>query len=258
MGRAEVLSSMARKLREANQTLANLTGMSGPVMGLNGRIAFMPFSPIGNAYAYRITSAVYRVEGLWEDFPHEWIHNLDFLLRTETPSNDFGGASLSHQVGKHEQMRVPHDDVVVREWTHLYEHLDPNKPRGDFALQWNAQRTDAIAINGLPDQVTVYIGSPTEIVGYAWGSFVQSRQSRGQVFHDPRQSQRLAYSLGPSIQAASTLAPHWTRAFAAINTTWWAPQLANTPSTPRNLAQAASQWNSTLQVAQSPNPMPRN
>lgn len=249
MGRADVLTTMASKLREANQTLSTMTGMSGPVMGLNGRIAFMPFSPIGNAYAYRVASAVYRVEGLWEDFPHEWIHNLDFLLRSVAPSNDFGGASLSHQVWTDAQFNKPQEDLVVCAWSNLYEQIDPNQPKGEFSLQWNAQRADAIKTHALPDQVTVYIAAPAEIVGYAFGSFVQSRQSKGQVFHDPRQDQRLAYSLGPSVEAASTLAPHWERAFTAINTSWWSGQVANTPSTPRNLAQAAAQWNTTASVS---------
>ena len=249
MGRADLLNAMARKVQEANHALAQLTGLSGPVLGLNGRASFIPFTPTDNAFAYQLSPGVLRMESRWEDVPHEWIHMLDFSLRSTASASEFGGASLSHQVWKGRVNYSMPSDVLSRRWSDLYNHLDPDttQPSSTMIADWRARRATHTSYN---QDLALYLEAPTEIVGYAWGSYVQSRQSEGSVFFDPRQQDRLAYVFGPTVEQASTLSSQWQEAFKAVNSAWWSTQVFAPESRPaRNLAQAAAQWNAAASSA---------
>jgi len=243
VGRPDALKAMTDRLLEANRSLESLTGMQGPVLGLNGRISYMPVSPEGSAYAYRASENFYRIEGTWESVPHEWIHVLDFSLRSSAPTENLGGATLTDQVWKAQQPTYLKSDALSQEWLQLYGTLVNDEGSTTFASDWKRKRSEYLAGQ---ESMIAYAESPSEVVGYAWGSFVQSQQKPGQVFFDKYREVIPAYGfVGPTIEASAALAPQWKKAFDAVNKNWWSSQLAPTQSMRRNLAQAAAQWSAS-------------
>lgn len=237
---APALEALAHRLVEANATLEKLTGLSGQLLGLEGRVSLTPFSPSGNAFAYRAPDGTLRLDTQWEDVPHEWVHVLDSVLRT-TPEEGsvLGGGSLSHQV-----FTSGATDAVGQAW----QHVSSQWTDGTGGGQWLAQRQTLLSqMNaGSPEdqQAAVYFGSPSEMMGYAWGAYVQSQVGKDSVFHDPRQSQRQAYDgqHGPTVDQAGSMKSGWQELFATLGQQWW-------KGTPSVALPPANQWRQTRQQA---------
>lgn len=245
-GSAPALNTLAERLVEANTTLEKLTGWSGQVLGLNGRLAITPFSPSDNAFAYVAPDKSLRLDGQWEDIPHEWVHVLDSVLRT-APVNtqDMGGASLSHQV-----FHEGSTDAIGHAWRAASQSWS-----GSAAGSWLTTRAELVRQWSAGDEEervkAQYFGAPNEMMGYAWGAYVQSQVDTQNVFHDSRQDSRLAYDgkHGPTVAQASTMKDGWQLVFQTVGQQWWSAQVS--PALP-----SMDQWRQARQpqVASAPAP----
>lgn len=233
-GSSPALNTLAERLVKANATLEKITGWSGQVLGLNGRLAITPFSPSDNAFAYVAPDKTLRLDGQWEDIPHEWVHVLDSVLRTAAVDTQvMGGASLSHQV-----FTQGSTDAIGQAWKNASASWSTSETVGD----WMARRQ--IMLKGLAegsseDQAkALYFGSANEMMGYAWGAYVQSQVPKDSVFHDARQAERMAYDgeHGPTVAQASGMKKDWQALFQTVGQQWWAQQAAPAASMP-SLAQ---------------------
>ena len=241
-GNPAAMTAMADRLVEANATLEQLTGWSGQVLGLNGRISITPFAPADNAFAYRATDGTLRLDTHWEDVPHEWVHVLDSVLRTAPVAQVLGGGSLSHQV-----FTDGHTDAIGQAWKSASASWSTSETVGD----WMARRQ--IMLNGLAEGSSedkakaLYFGSANEMMGYAWGAYVQSQVPKDSVFHDARQAERMAYDgeHGPTVAQASGMKKDWQALFQTVGQQWWAQQAAPAAQMP-----SLAQWRQARQSEQ--------
>lgn len=248
-GNPQAMNAMADRLVEANATLQQLTGWSGQVLGLNGRISITPFAPADNAFAYRATDGSLRLDTHWEDVPHEWVHVLDSVLRT-TPANNLvlGGGSLSHQV-----FTQGHTDAIGQAWKNTSASWSDSTAVNGWLKQREAMLKGLEAGSSEDQLKAQYFGSPSEMMGYAWGAYVQSQVPSSSVFHDARQSERLAYdgTHGPTVNQASGMKRDWQALFDTIGQQWWAHQSAPAAQMP-----SLAQWRQDRQPLPSAQPQP--
>lgn len=247
-GNPAAMTAMADRLVEANATLEQLTGWSGQVLGLNGRISITPFAPADNAFAYRATDGTLRLDTHWEDVPHEWVHVLDSVLRTAPVAQVLGGGSLSHQV-----FTDGHTDAIGQAWKNASASWSTSETVGD----WMARRQSmlkGLAEGSSEDQAkALYFGSANEMMGYAWGAYVQSQLPKDSVFHDARQAERMAYDgeHGPTVAQASGMKKDWQALFQTVGQQWWAQQAAPAAQMP-----SLAQWRQARQAEQPLEPQP--
>lgn len=216
-GNPAVLEKMAQRVREANTTLQQLTGLEGQVLGMNGRVSFSPYSPVGNGFAYQGADGGLRMDARWEDIPHELFHLYDSALRTApVDTQAFGGSMLSQQVLGQSLVANPLEktaQTVFSSWS-----------KEGKAADWMRQRSSYLAglSQGSEDDraTATYVGSASEMVAYAWGSYVQSQVGQDSVFFDAQRSEREAYDgqRGPTLSQAASMKHGWAQLFGAIRT----------------------------------------
>lgn len=218
-GNPDVLRQLAHRLVEANATLQQLTGMEGQVLGMNGRVSFSPYSPVGNGFAYQGVDGGLRMDARWEDVPHELMHLYDSSLRSApVDASALGGASLSHQ--------VVDGQVATSALEKTAQSLFTGWARQGQASEWMGAR--ATYLKGLkagtPEEqgAAIYLGSTSEMVAYAWGSYVQSQLTQGSVFFDAQRAHREAYDglRGPTLNQARSMKKDWEQLFGAIQASW--------------------------------------
>lgn len=247
-GNPAAMTAMADRLVEANATLQQLTGWSGQVLGLNGRISITPFAPADNAFAYRATDGTLRLDTHWEDVPHEWVHVLDSVLRTAPVADVLGGGSLSHQV-----FTDGHTDAIGQAWKSASVSWSTSETVSGW-LERRQRMLNGLAEGSSEDKAkALYFGSANEMMGYAWGAYVQSQVARGSVFHDSRQAERMAYDgeHGPTVAQARGMKQDWQALFQTVGQQWWSPQATPAASLP-----SLAQWRQDRQPLPSAQPQP--
>lgn len=76
-----LVAQLAQDLRQANRDLQHITGWSGSVLGLNGRVDLVPMRPDDMAStSMSLLGGSIVVRSDWETFAHEWFHALDVAL----------------------------------------------------------------------------------------------------------------------------------------------------------------------------------
>lgn len=247
-GNPAAMTAMADRLVEANATLQQLTGWSGQVLGLNGRISITPFAPADNAFAYRAADGTLRLDTHWEDVPHEWVHVLDSVLRTAPVADVLGGDSLSHQV-----FTDGHTDAIGQAWKSTSVSWSTSETVGGW-LERRQRMLNGLAEGSSEDKAkALYFGSSNEMMGYAWGAYVQSQVAKDSVFHDARQAERMAYDgeHGPTVAQASGMKQDWQALFQTVGQQWWAHQSAPAAQMP-----SLAQWRQDRQPLPSAQPQP--
>lgn len=218
-GNPQVLEQLASRVLEANATLQQLTGLDGQVLGMNGRVSFSPYSPVGNGFAYQGADGGLRMDARWEDVPHELMHLYDSALRrVPAETTAMGGAMLSHQVMDGENAISGLEKTAQAVFSGWSVEGPASEWMGNRSAYLNGLRAGADEDRG----VALYLGSTSEMVAYAWGSYVQSQVQKGSVFFDAQRAHREAYDglRGPTLSQAASMKQDWGRLFDAIQETW--------------------------------------
>lgn len=80
-GCAPCLSDIALGLRQANADLSAVTGWSGPVLGLDGRVGLtLGVLEQANTDGHERSGQLLELRSDWQDLPHEWFHALDLVM----------------------------------------------------------------------------------------------------------------------------------------------------------------------------------
>lgn len=221
-GDANKIYTLSQNIKEANNTLRNITGIEGQTLGLNGRVLLNPIINNNIALTQLVlpkdinsTNRVIRIDSNWQNLPHEWIHALDFSLRSTPIANEFGGVSLSHQVSN---LNAHYSNNSIEgKWQNLYQKVIEIKN----STEWNNKIEEFTHQN---NALKNYITSPSESIGYAFGAYVQATQNQNDIFYSSEEQNKFINKISPSLSSALSIKESWNEAFASINNIWFSNQ----------------------------------
>ena len=217
------VTTVAQRIQESNAVLQEVTGWTGPVLGLNGRMEWTIYSPLNlGATFYRGPLETVVLSG-WEDLPHEWFHALDYALRSAPVDLDTaGGATLTQQWEGQATAHAHHD--LNQSWGTLHDRLRSfSVERGDAWFNDRDARVQALqASHNEDDQWRAgYLRQKHETIAFAWQAYVQTHLSD----HSASWTQQATDGrMGPREQEALAMAPVWKSLFQEVGTQWWSTQ----------------------------------
>lgn len=215
----ETIAAAASGLAGANRELQGLTGWTGPVLGLGGRIDMT----LGSAHNVGLTQATadgwLHVQARFSDLAHEWIHAVDIAVAV-----DIGRLDEDH-LPRMLSWGVP-DRPVVESWQSTYRDLEvASRARPD---SWFA-RMDRLAADieegrlPAPDGAPAYLRSSHERQAYGFASFAASQLPSGAVLAHPDNTTPGRFAHGPSLAESGAQSDTWRRLFQSVGRQWWAP-----------------------------------
>lgn len=226
---AENIQLLAQHIKAANQDMQNVTGWSGKVLGLNNKVSLTVIQPMEASFTYQNSSGDIAISTSWKDLAHEWFHafqgaHAQDMANTKDVSSMF---AFNSQNG------------LTNSWDGLMNGLKSasDQTGGTWYNKLNAY------VNQIPgaeqptraswddmEAAKAYYTSPSEMMAYAWGSYVQSKLPSTSVISPERGGENVADGiLAPTVNEAKNMTSVWNKTFAELDQSWYSKNSA--PST---------------------------
>lgn len=196
-----LIGGMAEAIGYQNEQMKTLTGWSGRVLGLEGRVAINLQTP-DTAQNAGITTDdpqdYIQVVGDWWTLPHEWFHALDIVAARQ--AFEYGGrGTLTSNLRLFRKVRDPE---LVQSWQNAMNSIV------DAEAHWKRRRWEQVIIDLDP-----YLLSPSEAMAFAFGEFAQQGRDGRRHYQ-----QHLMASQGwvPNSIETRRQAVHWQALFVEI------------------------------------------
>lgn len=222
---AQQVEELAARIDQANATMQHLTGWQGKVLGLNNSVALTVVKPADASVTYQPKNGQISISSAWEDLSHEWLHAMQAVMAQKAAGNN---AQITKMFAFGEQggLKNTWGGVLSNlktisnqqgEWVRnltAYVQEAPNAKQPANPTQWTSM-----------DDARAYYTSPSEMMAYAWGSYVQSQLSSTNVLSPQTRAHQMADGVvGPSVEEAQKMKGVWTTTLAQLNTSWWSNQ----------------------------------
>lgn len=163
-GCAPCLSDIALGLRQANADLSAVTGWSGPVLGLDGRVGLtLGVLEQANTDGHERSGQLLELRSDWQDLPHEWFHALDLVMARHAQPFPRSQPISAHPP---RPWRWWVGSRAARQWWISQEKLLV------AASPWVERRRQFAMEAGLSDPS--YWTSPTEVLAFAFEHHVRT------------------------------------------------------------------------------------
>lgn len=214
---------LAERLEQANAELQTATGWTGPVLGLRGRVMLTVMAPLNMSLAFPQQAGQVGLVSAWEDVGHEWIHAVDFALRTAPGDLDtMGGFTLTQQL-----IDGAPQGALQQAWRDLPNQLrEASLAAGNAWYRDRDARVAKLAASSDEDEQwqARYIGSRHETLAYAWQSHLQARAIPGALLVDTASTRNATDGvMGPRASEDASVEPVWKQTMAKIGQLWWQP-----------------------------------
>ncbi len=218
---SENIVAIAERLELANHELQQATGWKGPVLGLRGRVMLTVMSPLNISMAFPQQDNQFGMVSAWEDLGHEWLHVVDFALRTKPADMSItGGYTLTQQV-----LRSPAQNKVQQLWKDLPDRLRQASIKAGHV--WYTERDDRVkklAESADEDEQwkAGYVASRHETLAFAWQSHLQANAPSDSILSDFKGKINANDGvMGPKVEEDDVAAPIWKETMAELGKMWW-------------------------------------
>jgi hypothetical protein len=254
------LELLAVNLKEANHELQGITGWSGGVLGLNGRVDLQIGTAGENSFAALAGGGRITIHTTFLGIGHEFIHALDYALGADAPTPGAFGGLFTTQVNTNGPKLGGSNEEIRRQWASLQKTLWQPKIEnttreheagliksrsGAYAdiSEVGADAAASLAMTESPWLAAVserskelsssedirdewaggYILAPHEIIGFSFGAYASAVVKADGVIRDAASSNGLT---GPTMLEAKASAAQWQATFTLIGARWWTRQIA--------------------------------
>lgn len=156
------MADMAAGIEQANRDLEAITGWSGGVLGLDGRLTLtLGTIDVALVDGRQADGQRLEMETDWRDLSHEWLHALDFTMARRSQQHPRFGTLTSHRDGWVRHWRaVP----AARSWWAAVEQMET------AGQPWVDRRQKAVDEHVLARRTDMkgYWTDPTELMAFAW------------------------------------------------------------------------------------------
>ena len=156
------LADMAAGIHQANRDLEAITGWSGGVLGLDGRLTLtLGTIDVALVDGRQADGQRLEMETDWRDLSHEWLHALDFTLARRVQQHPRFGTLTSHRDGWVRHWRA---GPAARSWWGAVEQMET------AGQPWVSRRKKAVDEHVLARRTDMkgYWTDPTELMAFAW------------------------------------------------------------------------------------------